>query len=187
MIYYVSDLHIGDETIFKKCNRPFKNVDEMKQTIIKKWNCKVSPDDIVYVLGDIADDNPKTIETYRLLNGHKHLIVGNHDHDILDDIRKSKIFESVKFIDLIEDNGRKVCICHHPLMDWMEFNRDGCLIYGHVHNKTGANGHAYEQIKKYYADKPAFNCGVDVNGFEPVTLDEMIKAKEDCKDDPYIH
>ena len=72
-------------------------------------------------------------------------------------------------------------------MDWMEFNRQGILVYGHVHNKTVKNGQAYAEIKDYYKDKPAYNAGVDVIGFEPRTLDELIELKEVNKDEPYIN
>ena len=187
LIYYISDLHLRDQAIFDKCKRPFKNLEDMERAIINNWNSKVKTNDIVYVLGDIADENPSTIEVYRKLNGHKHLIVGNHDHIILEEIKNSGIFEEIKFIELIEDVNHKVCLCHYPLMDWMEFNRKGYFVYGHVHNKTEVNGYTYKQIKEYFKDKPAYNCGVDVNNFTPVTLEEMIKSKEDNKDDPYIH
>ena len=41
--------------------------------------------------------------------------VGEHiDHTL--------VFESIKFFDLITDGDYKVCVCHYPLMDWMEFN-----------------------------------------------------------------
>ena len=47
----------------------------MKETIIKKWNNKVKDTDIVYVLGDIGkDDDPSTIDIFKKLKGHKHLI-----------------------------------------------------------------------------------------------------------------
>ena len=62
------------------------------------------------------------------------------------------MFKSIKFIDLINDKDRKVCLCHYPLMDWMEFNRNGYLVYGHIHNKTIKNGYAYKQIRDYYLD-----------------------------------
>ncbi len=187
LIYYISDLHLRDQAIFDKCKRPFENVEEMEKTIIRNWNSKVKEEDSVYVLGDIANEDTNTIEVYRKLHGHKHLIVGNHDHVILKEIERSGIFEDIEFIAVIMDSGHKVCLCHYPLMDWMEFNRNGYFIYGHVHNKTEKNGIAYKQIKEYFKDKPAFNCGVDVNGFSPVTLSEMIQCKEEGKDDPYIH
>ena len=187
MIYYISDLHFNDQSIFDKCKRPFKDLKDFENTIINNWNNKVTNNDIVYVLGDIGSIDPTSINIFKNLNGHKHLIIGNHDHEILDYIKESNIFESIKFIDLIIDNNRKVCLCHYPLMDWMEFNRNGYLVYGHIHNKTIANGYAYKQIKDYYLDKLAFNCGCDVTGYSPVTLDEMIKLKEEHKDDPYIN
>ncbi len=188
MIYYIADTHFRDQAIFDKCKRPFESLDEMEKVIIKKWNAKVKEEDTVYVLGDITkDDDLSSLEIFYKLNGHKHLIVGNHDHLLLEEIKTSNAFESVKFIDLIMDNNRKVCICHYPLMDWMEFNRQGILVYGHIHNKTPNNGHPYKMIKDYYKDLPAYNCGVDVCEFEPKSLDEFITLKEANKDEPYIN
>ncbi|MCQ2772560.1 MAG: metallophosphoesterase family protein [Bacilli bacterium] len=188
MIYYISDIHFNDQRIFDKCNRPFRDLNDFKEAMIKNWNAKVGEQDDIYVLGDIAEDSDSSsLEVFRLLNGKKHLIVGNHDTNLLEAIKESAIFESIDYISLINDSGRKVCICHYPLMDWMEFNRNGMLVYGHIHNKTASNGAAYAQIKDYYKDKPAYNCGVDVTGYKPVTLDEMIELKEANKDEPYIN
>lgn len=188
MKYYISDTHFKDRNIFDKCLRPFDSLDEMEETIVANWNRKVKDGDIVYVLGDIGrDTDPSSIEIFNMLKGVKHLIIGNHDHRMLETIRESGIFESIKFIDLIEDSGFKVCLCHYPLMDWMEFNRNSLLVYGHIHNKTEKNGYAYKLMKDYYSNLPAYNCGVDVTDFEPKTLEELIRLKEENKNDPYIH
>ena len=188
MIYYIADTHLRDRAIFDKCKRPFKSLEEMENTIINNWNKKVKDDDTVYVLGDLVkDDDFAATSVFNKLKGHKHLIVGNHDCLLLERIKESNLFESVKFIDLIIDNDRKVCVCHYPVMDWMEFNRKGILVYGHIHNKTAANGPAYGKIKDFYKDLPAYNCGVDVCGFEPRTLDELIHLKEANKNEPYIN
>ena len=188
MIYYISDTHFRDQAIFDKCKRPFKSLKEMEEAIVNNWNNKVSDNDIVYVLGDIVkDDDASAIQIFSRLKGHKHLIVGNHDHDLLEVISKSKVFESTKFIDLIIDKERKVCICHYPLMDWMEFNRSGFLVYGHIHNKTPKNGEPYRMMKEFYRNLPAYNCGVDVCNFEPKSLDELISLKEANKNEPYIN
>lgn len=188
MIYYISDTHFNDINVFNKCSRPFKDLKEMKETIIKNYNGKVKNNDHVYILGDLAkDDSIEAIDIIQNLNGHKHLLIGNHDLQILDYIIASQIFETIDFMILIEDNNRKVCLCHYPVMDWMEFNRGGYHVYGHIHNKTEKNSSAYIQIKDYFKDKLAFNCGVDVTGFQPVTLDEMILLKEKNKNEPYIN
>ena len=106
---------------------------------------------------------------------------------MIDAIKKSNVFESIKFIDLIIDGDYKVCVCHYPLMDWMEFNRDGLLVYGHIHNKTENNGYAYKLMKDYYKNLKAYNAGVDVIDFESRTLKELMKLKEVNKDEPYIN
>lgn len=188
MIYYISDIHLGDLRVFKKCSRPFSDLKELETEIIKRWNAKVKDDDTVFVLGDIAEDNYlNAIEIIRGLKGHKHLIVGNHDLKLLDEIQKSRVFESIEFMKLIEDEGRKVCLCHYPVMDWMEFSRGGYLVYGHIHNKTEKNNPAYKEMKQYFKNKLAFNAGVDVTNYEPVTLNEMIELKIINKDEPYIN
>ena len=85
MIYYISDTHLGDQRVFNKCSRPFSGLEALESEIIKRWNAKVNENDTVYVLGDIAeDDYIKAIEIFKGLNGHKHLIVGNHDLKMLE-------------------------------------------------------------------------------------------------------
>ncbi len=188
MIFYISDTHFGDQKVFDKCRRPFSDLQEMQNAIIKKWKRKVKADDDIYVLGDLVDtEKADLIEVFRNLPGKKHLLVGNHDLEILSVIKNSKIFISLDFIKLIEDSNHKICLCHFPLMDWMEFNRNGYHIFGHVHNKSAVNGIAYAQIKQYYLDKLAFNASVDICNFEPKTLDELIKLKKENINDPYIY
>ena len=143
---------------------------------------------MVYVLGDISDGvDKKSIGIFKKLNGVKHLLIGNHDEPILQEIADSSIFQSIQFIKLINDENRKVCLCHYPLLDWMEFSREGYHVYGHIHNKTKLNDYAYVEIKEYYKNKRAFNASVDVINYEPVTLDEMIKLKEANVNEPYIN
>ena len=188
MIYYVSDLHLGDKNVFDVCSRPFISLRNMEYEIIKRWNSKVLDNDIVYVLGDIIGQNyPQAIEIIKQLNGKKSFVVGNHDLIMLDAIQESGVFESIEYVSLIKDNEKTVCISHYPLMDWIDKDRGAYHVYGHIHNKTYKNGKEYAFIKKYYSDKPCFNCSVDVTNFEPVTLEEMMILKEKNKDEPYIN
>ena len=102
MIYYVSDLHFGDENVFNVCSRPFKSLLDMEYEIIKRWNNKVSDNDIVYILGDIVGQiYQQAIEIIKQLNGKKHFVVGNHDLRMLDFIKESGVFESIEYVSLI--------------------------------------------------------------------------------------
>ena len=189
MIYYISDLHLGDQRIFNLSKRPLSSLDGYENCLIEKWNQKVNEDDDVYILGDLANGDAKKVRNFfSKTKGRKHLILGNHDEDYLAEYSLTKSFVSINRLDYIIDDGRKVCICHYPLLDWFSGNEIIYHVFGHIHNKNAANsGYMYKQIKDYYSDKPAFNASVDVINFEPVTLNELIKLKEENSNDSYIN
>ena len=91
MNYFISDLHLGHKNVLKFDNRPFINIEEHDKTIIDNWNSKVNDKDDVYVLGDISWHNAtKTIEIFKQLKGHIHLVQGNHDNS-----KKQRIIQLV--------------------------------------------------------------------------------------------
>src|ERR1041385_9112425 len=81
-VFFISDTHWQHVNILKPeyCNRPFKDVNHMDEILIQNWNSRIGQEDIVYHLGDFAmgskDRHPAI---FARLNGHKHLIFGNHD------------------------------------------------------------------------------------------------------------
>lgn len=79
MIYFCSDIHIGHKNILLYCNRPFKDLEEMKESFIKSWNDVVSNEDRVFVLGDFSLNPKYSKEVIPQLKGEKLLIMGNHD------------------------------------------------------------------------------------------------------------
>ena len=59
MKYYTGDLHFGHESVLKFDNRPFKDVVEMDRALIENWNSRITKNDQVYILGDLAFHNEK--------------------------------------------------------------------------------------------------------------------------------
>lgn len=78
-LFIISDTHFFHQNIIKYCQRPFKDVDEMTEQLIINWNKSVGTDDVVLHLGDVTFNYNRTFEVMKQLNGHKQLILGNHD------------------------------------------------------------------------------------------------------------
>lgn len=85
-IWVISDTHFNHRNIlsFKDRKgdfiRPFSSVEEMDETMIENWNQVIQPQDKVYHLGDVYfGSRERAEEILSKLQGHKRLIVGNHD------------------------------------------------------------------------------------------------------------
>ena len=79
-VFFTSDTHFNHANILKFCDRPFKNVEEMNETIIVNWNKVIGKDDTVFHLGDFClGGSAEWTKILDRLNGKIHLIVGNHD------------------------------------------------------------------------------------------------------------
>ena len=94
MNYYIADLHFGHRNIISLCNRPFDNVKEMNQKLIKNWNSVVNDKDNVYIVGDLFFKFQDIENILASLKGKKRLIIGNHDTDWINDELLSKYFVS---------------------------------------------------------------------------------------------
>ncbi len=78
--FYTADLHFGHTRISELSGRPFTSVDEMNETLISRWNARVTDDDTVHVLGDVAlGQIDESLSYVSRLAGRKILIPGNHD------------------------------------------------------------------------------------------------------------
>lgn len=44
-VFFTSDTHFNHTNIIRFCNRPFKDVTHMNETIIANWNSVVGPDE----------------------------------------------------------------------------------------------------------------------------------------------
>jgi len=78
-IFFTSDLHFSHKNVIEYCNRPWLDTYQMNESIVEYWNKTVSTNDSIYILGDFSL-NPGTVDKYLpRLNGHKILIIGNHD------------------------------------------------------------------------------------------------------------
>ena len=160
--FFTADTHFSHAAAIDMCNRPFKSADQMNSALVAAWNQTVGPRDIVWHLGDFSfgpvEDGEKI---FRKLNGQKHLIRGNHDKRTVDDWA----WASVSDQKMIKVGDQKVFLCHYPMLEWPGFFRETVHLYGHVHGNRTVPGRACD-------------VGVDVWGYRPVTLDEIMPRLE---------
>lgn len=178
MIFYTSDLHLGHKNILNYEKRPFKTVEEMDNFLIGAWNCVVGRDDTVYVVGDFSLKGAKKVIDYiDNLNGNIFFINGNHDRFLGQEEfyrwltthpESERILGCAKMLE-IKDEDREVVLCHYPLLYWDgQDDRGSYHIYGHMHSR----------VDKQHTHPDAFNVGVDVNNFRPVTLDQLLERRK---------
>ena len=168
MTYFTSDQHFGHYNIIRLCGRPFKTQEEMDEILLSKWNAKIKDNDTVYILGDLFFRAEKVEPILKALKGRKHLIVGNHDSSWMTKVKVSDYFESVQTFTEVNIDGRQLTLCHYPMLSYPHV-RNGYMVYGHIHNNVR------DDYWPLIARRTRMlNAGVDVNNFEPVTIDEMI-------------
>lgn len=170
MNLYISDLHFGHKNVINFDHRPFAGVNEMDYMLITLWNGRVQEDDDVYIVGDFAHHNERPAEWYlRQLKGRKHLVIGNHDGKLLDNPKAMSYFESVEKMMHVEDNGKQICLCHFPIMEWNGFYRGHWHIYGHIHNRQDDTYH-FMKTREH-----ALNAGCMINNYTPASFNELVR------------
>lgn len=168
MIYYISDTHFYHSNIINLANRPFKDIDLMKQVLIDNWNTTVTNNDTVYFLGDFSFkcNQQTSIELLKQLNGKKYFIKGNHDKENwLNKIKEQGLIEDWYSYKEINDNNRMVILCHYPLHSWNGLYHGSYHLYGHVHQNT---------VENEDWQKNRFNVSCEVLDYTPRTLDQLI-------------
>lgn len=179
MIYYTSDLHLGHENVIRLCDRPFVSVEEMDEFLIASWNKKVGKADTVYIVGDLVWQRCDPTPYLERLKGKKHLILGNHDKWV-NTYDVAHFFEEItKFAEVSLDE-HPMTLCHYPMIEWKNSRKEGSSRLGYlVHGHTHAN--VRPEYRVLFEKENALNAGVDVNGFAPVTFDEMAENNRSFK------
>ena len=178
MVYYIADTHFGHKNVIRFDNRPFADTTLMDEVLVHNWNERVTEDDTVYILGDAFWKNEEnSVKLIQRLNGHKHLIRGNHDrvHG-----RLRFHFESIEHYAEINDNEKLVVMSHYPIPFYKCQHYGAVMLYGHVHNTRERE--LIEKWKKERGDMEIpcqminGGCMMPYMRYTPRTLEEILKA-----------
>ena len=158
-VYFTSDTHFGDPRALRFDHRPFPDLAAHDAALIERWNARVTPDDTVWHLGDVALGPPpeRVAAIVAALNGTKHLIVGNNDGP---GTLALPAWASVGHYAELTFDDTLLVLCHYAFRTWNAMGRGSINLHGHSH------GALRTQTRQY-------DVGVDVWDFRPVTLDEI--------------
>lgn len=184
MRFVTSDTHFLDQHLLgidDFAPRPFASTKQMDEQIIEHWNAKVTENDIVYHLGDIAvyfakpakQADEAVFEILNALHGHLVLIKGNHDRRELFKYLAAHNYDlngepKFRFHDvgaLIKYNHRQYYLTHYPMM--LGIAPRIINLHGHIHHytvpvKENVNVGIDSPELDYLSVRPAFG--------EPLTL-----------------
>lgn len=143
-IWFTSDTHFMHRNILNFCpkTRLGKDQEEMTEILIENWNKQVCDNDTVYLLGDVFFCGmDKAVQILGRLNGHIHLVYGNHDQVI----KKNRVlhmrFDSINDYLKIRIGQRTVIMHHYPYLEWEQCHYGAYALFGHVHGNMDHNPH----------------------------------------------
>lgn len=175
-LFFTSDTHFGHGNIMAFCKRPFRNVEEMNETLISNWNSVVPPDGIVFHLGDFAMGGVN--EWSRILdrlNGSVYLITGNHDIKTVSRGISDR-FEHVSMQMRIQVGHQKIWLNHYPFLCYGGAYHGDWQLFGHVHTRPSAmdvksGGLDFPRLSMLFPTQ--YDVGVDNNNFCPVSYEQV--------------
>lgn len=174
--FFVSDTHFGHANIIKYSQRPFADVQEMNEMLIKNWNKVVQPTDTVWHLGDFAFMEYKEFSNLlRRLNGNINVVLGNHDKVIDQNsvsLLQQDLLHSIQNYAELRVEKQFIVLFHYGQRVWNRSHHGAFHLYGHSHGSL-----------------PPYGLSVDVGvdskevttEYRPVSLGEVIKYMEGRK------
>ena len=166
--FVIADLHFGHREMCNICHRP----ENFEDIIICNWNNIVSPEDTVYVLGDVFFSTKSllsigyTDRVMTILNGTKILVKGNHDsHKYPWYTKRGFLFACDTFS--LTYNGLKIVFSHKPLI----FHDFDLNIHGHLHDLADV-----QSVCRHHL------VSLENNGYVPELLDKIVaNVKKDME------
>lgn len=182
-IYFTSDFHIGHQNILRFDQRPFENLEQMHQTLIKNWNNVVEDEDTVFYLGDLSWGKPEYTKWFiHQLKGKIRYILGNHDRmrDIVNLGRFESIHEygtEISIVDKDSNRGRQdIVLSHYPFYVWNKHHHGAFMLHGHSHGSlVKKNDPIYE--------RKIMDVGCNMTNYTPISYGEVkkIMSKKEIK------
>lgn len=165
-IWLISDHHFGHENMYHftradgvtRVRPAFAHAVDADAEMIERHNAVVKPSDHVWFGGDVALTRAG-LRLVKSLNGHKRLILGNHDRYPMHTYRDAG-FQKITSSRVFGSRGKLIWFTHIP-MHASCLGASGTLnVHGHIHERT--------------IDDPRYlNVCVEHTAYTPLPLDSV--------------
>lgn len=174
-VWFTSDTHFNHKRIIEFSNRPFADVPEMNEELIRRWNDTVPPDGVVFHLGDFAFGKaPDWRAILDQLHGRIYLVMGNHDYRNYTKAVESRFVKVAQQMSIRVGN-QPIILNHNPFLCYGGAYDGTWQLFGHVH--SGPRGNPGQDIPRLVHLFPTqYDVGVDNNDFRPVSYSQ-VKAR----------
>lgn len=195
--FFTSDTHFHHRAQAER--RGFATVEDMNECIVRDWNARVQPGDTVYHLGDLSFAGyERTAAIVKRLNGHIHIVPGNHDEekllfrlhlDLSLGAPGTRLSVKPPLMDLklsrpLPDGTSDVdrfTLCHFPLLVWNRAHYGAMHLHGHSHGNLTYPTRGIPGSFSAPLQKPRMmDVGVDTRpSWAPYSLDEVREFMKD--------
>ena len=188
-VFFSSDLHLGHTNVLKYSRRPFVDCEQMRHSLIKRFNATIPKSGVCYFLGDMGMNLQEIKKFVDAVHFDCILISGNHDNGY--NTMYNAGFKAVFHTMTMVIAKQVVSLSHCPLTgvyredcsemkgitgkeNWHKeekFRRfsiaehDGFHLHGHIHSPNG--GKSEVKLGRQW------DVGVDGNGYLPVSLSQV--------------
>jgi calcineurin-like phosphoesterase family protein len=168
-VFFTSDTHFSHKKIIQYSNRPFPDVNTMDWKMIEAWNNAVSPKDTVFLLGDVCFGDTDTIfQLMKRLNGTKHLCLGNHDKEIIRNLRQfNEVFASIsrdrEITVRLKGTDYNITLNHYAQLVWNKSHHGSLHFWGHSHGGIAPHTQGAD-------------VGADCFGYKPASFEEILTS-----------
>lgn len=158
MYFFTADEHYGHSNIIRFCSRPFVNIGEMNDEIIRRHNELVTINDTVIHAGDFTLSTVKYAESILVrLNGNHIFVRGSHDKFLKNSFLKNS---EIKEILELTIEKQPIIVCHYSMRVWPRSHYNSWQVYGHSHGRLHPEGKQWD-------------VGVDNNNFYPISFEKL--------------
>lgn len=177
-IYVIGDQHFYHQNIIKYTRSTFSSVEEMNNYIRKCHNDIVGKNDIVIFLGDFCLNNSGIREFTETLNGHKYLILGNHDSRSLEKRYLSVGFEGV-YVTPVKINDSY--FSHEPLIKGSRSDLTFQGILSEFVSSDSINYHGHIHLKDFSISSAYVNASCEALMYKPLLVGRTSQSFIDDK------